>query len=198
MPRREYPRSRRIWMQATLCVVFAGSVALAQLVVVHHRGSRLATPVTATAMGPIKRMSLPTGWVVRSHDKSPVFLIDQEPDKPDMQGRTLTGSWEQLPKNVPVREYLQTSQLSDPDVRVVSFANDADEEIQMGDGTGVVMATTRSGGTGVRQIRVKWIACTVRPDGKAITLELDCPENSDPEADKQTLIEWAQSMEFRN
>lgn len=182
-------------MQVTLSVIFAGSVALAQIVVVHHHHSAHQGTSIATGLGPLKRMNLPLGWVIRSHDKAPVFLFDQEPDRPEQQGRTLTGTWEQLPKVISVQDYLQSTQLADLEVRVVAVDGHADEQIQMGDGMGVLIATTH--GSGPEKPQITWIACTIRPDGKAITLVLDCPESTDPAADKQTLLETAQSMQFR-
>jgi hypothetical protein len=183
-------------MQVALCVIFAGTVGLAQVVVVHHRHASMAATSSSRPLGPVKRMNLPTGWVIRSHDKDPVFLFDQEPDRPEQRGRTLTGKWQRLPQAIPIDEYLQTSQLADPEVRVVSIDGKAQQEIQMGDGPGILMATTRS--TEMELPAIKWIACTIRPDGTAITLELDCPGDSDPAADKQVLLDSAQSMEFRD
>jgi hypothetical protein len=183
-------------MQATLCVIFAGSVALAQMVVMHHRGGSEPDAREDTSFGPVERMVPPAGWVQRSHDgRNRSFLVYQEPEKPGQKPRILRYRWEQLSRVVPLREYLLANEVVGHSVDQVIFEGHLEEEFQLEEGVGVLIATTPAGGA---QSRMRWIACTILPDGKAITLEMDCPEVREAAADKQTLLDTAQSMEFRN
>lgn len=179
-------------MQVALCVIFAGSVALAALVTHERRALGDGTELTGShgELGPIRQIVVPSGWV-HFPGRGPVVFRAQEPDRTDHDGRTLTCSCTRLAGAVSPLEYLQATLLAGPRVRIISQV----QEINMCGVTGALLAIDHSSADGFQ-----WIACCVLPSGWVITLLLDCPGNdlNALNEDGQTLQDIAASIELRN
>jgi hypothetical protein len=202
MGRWEYPTSRRILMQLVLWIIFGASVGLAALVT-HDRqtrnGNRLADVRYVGRIG----VKLPTGWILQRENQGNVLLVASEPDTADQKGRQITIRRHKVDPTVSPEQFLESSGLLTGTLRLVSTdpAANIAEPITIANQPGVMLSVKKPLGSPSApdsDYETELFAVSVRPSGLGISLELDCPGDSDPEADRQTLIDIAQSMDVQD
>ena len=191
-------------MQVALCAVFAGSVGLASIVT-RQRLSAGSIRLEATRWYGRVGVQAPAGWSLESENQGSILLVVQEPDlvveAGEKQGRRLTVRRAQLEPPVSAEAYLKSSGLVRGTRPLAIEGTDSSESITIAGTTGIVRPVVRPVGISLFSpptYETQWIACIVRPNGLAITLLLDCPDNSDPQADKRVLRDIASGIEVRD
>jgi hypothetical protein len=191
-------------MQAVMCLIFCASVGLAQYVIHERRLSGSSRLGVVLHGGPLD-VKLPRGWKTVLDKRGSLPLVAIEPDSTDRKGRRLTIRCQKLTTLISSEEYLQASGLLNgterPEVRADPAANVADPITIAGD-PGVVLAVLRPtggflgiGATGYEKVL---FAASVRPSGLAVSLELQCSEDSDADDDAQTLSDIAAAMSVQD
>ena len=186
-------------MQAVMCIIFFASMALAQLVIHERRLSGSSWLGVVLHAGPVD-VKLPKGWKSVWDKRASLPLVAIEPDSAERKGRRLTVRCQKLGAIVSSEEYLQISGLLNGSERPDSSdpsGNVADPITISGD-SGVVIAVLRPTGgffgIGATRYEKVLFAASVRPSGLAVSLELQCSEDSDQEDDEQMLNEIAAAM----
>ena len=190
-------------MQGVLCIVFGGSVALAALLT-HQRKLQGNTHLGgARSIGNIS-VRLPASWRLEAINHGDNLCIAAEPNTADKKGRKLIIRRFAVDPAVTSAEFLETSGLLDGTVRMVPAdpgANVADPLI-IANCAGVMLQVKRPQRTflfmRVNDDVPELIAVSVRPSGLAISLQLECPEETEIDNDdEETLREIAAAIEVR-
>ncbi len=177
-------------MQAVLCVVLAGSLALAEWVV-HDRTVNGVTRLAAIEFfGPIG-VRLPQGWLLKKQSvHASIRVMVEEPAADETSGETpgrmLNLIAEKVPTGMSAESYLAAGNV---------IATDP-EPINIGPIKGILVArpvTDIQSFFSPGPIQTEWqlIACGVDPNGMAIKIVLQWPlsANDDVEGQKQFLRE---------
>lgn len=185
-------------MQGVLCLIFIASLGLAALVT-HERklqgNTRLAGIRYAGSIG----VKLPAGWALERENQGNILFVASEPDTPEKKGRTLTVRKHKVDPTQSSEEFLQSSGLLRGTLRLVATDPNANLAlpITIADQPGVMLAVKKPLGflfLPTTDYETNWFAASVRPSGLALSLQLECPDDSDPEEDRQTLTEIAAAI----
>jgi hypothetical protein len=182
-------------MQGVLFLVFCGSVGLAQFVIHQHRINGNNRLTAARYVGTIS-IKLPKGWEVERENQGSVLLVAVEPDSTESDGRQLTIRRNDLDKWISPEEFLQTSGLLRNTEQVADQGTNLTEKLMVAGVPGVLLVQAKRMNSVRSEILL--FAASVRPSGLAISLELDCPDDSDLQDDIQTLREVAGAMNLRD
>jgi hypothetical protein len=178
-------------MQAVLCLVFAGSIGLAALVSREYRGK----PTGIQHLGPVG-VEVPEGWILQPVNRGPVLCVALEPDSADKKGRRLTIELRKVDPDLPPGEFLQSSGLLRGTFRQAPPADptaNIAESITIAGLPGIMLRVLDP-----TEQETELFAASVRPSGLAISLRLECPDDSDPPGDVQTLRQIAAAMTVRD
>ncbi len=190
-------------MQAVLCLILLVSVGLAGLVT-HERRVNRYTHLAGVRYVESIGVRLPAGWILERADRGQVLFVAHEPDLADRKGRRIIVEKHQVEPGQSAVDFLQNSGLLSGTERLTSGDSDESviEPLTVADMPGVMLAVKRPIGgflffrpTGYE---IEFFAASVRPSGLAISLRLDCPLDSDPQDDQQTLRDIAGAMEVQD
>jgi hypothetical protein len=192
-------------MQGVLCLIFGATVGLAAFVTHERRISGNSHLGTIQFVGNVGAR-LPRGWDVEKRDAKAtglILMVATEHDANGKKGRKITIRKHVLDTLVSSEEFLGTSGLlrgTDP------FSEDADANtatpITIAGESGVMLRARRPVG-GFLFIRgteeeIVFFAASVRPSKLAISLEMACPDDSDPLGDQILLDDVAAAMEVQD
>ena len=183
MRRREYSPRLRFWLlQGTLCLVLAGTLALARVVQRMSEPDHDAELAQALAeIGPLKlRMLGPVGWL---EQRSPDGMTLLEHGTEERRGRRLR-IWHSYGTIFmsPLEFLVRSGELSTADAAILLSASGSPEKparlgtITMAGSSGVVVSQTRlfRGIPGQPSaVRSETVAATVLPTGDALLIRLD-------------------------
>jgi hypothetical protein len=178
-------------MQATMCAIIFASVGLAELSIRYHQsvdgsGKLVSVDFNHRALRGV--VHLPAEWVLQKGEMvGPTVFVAHVRGTPEHPGRKLICRVQQLPEVIPPEQYLQTTDIFSGNAPLVV------EPVTMGGVAGVMLEVSRET---VEESQNQWIACCVLPDGKAVTLIMDCPATDDPDTDRQTFHDIVSSIEF--
>jgi hypothetical protein len=203
MPRTEYPKSRRLLMQAVLFIIFGASVGMAQYVIHQRRVSGNTHLAAMRYVGQVG-VQLPRGWMLVRENQGSILWMATEPDTTERKGRRITIRQQKLQTLVSSEEFLQNSRLLDGTERIIRTdpASNVAAPITIAGDSGVMLTVIKpvGGFLGFGQTEAEKVlfAASVRPSGLALSLELECPEDTDPQDDEMTLTEIAAGIDVRD
>ncbi len=187
----QYPRWRRIVMQATLWLILGCATGLAALVTHHRIGANHVDLAKAFSFGQLK-IRLPAEWAVaQGDDDSLHFIGPEDPDFGDRLELAVLG--EQLNQRISPAELLSRSRLlpgtftggddDSPPLRAVTLAGSP----------GVMVKVLRLHRTQEmnQQPHEELIVAAVLPSDLAIVLQMDCPRPDDDGAAEELIREVA-------
>jgi hypothetical protein len=188
----QYPRWRRYVMQAALCVVLGGTIALAALV--NHQ-IRLKQQVTLDPPRTYSDLSvrLPANWELTVDDSGSTLILHASEPGPKPYGRKLLILRQRTSEFISPMEYLTRLEAWTPRL-AVSEGNHPMEPIEILGWPGVLLARPAQAapnGTGVQPKLVQ--ACAVLPTREAILIRLEGAEPLDP-GDRQLVRDIAASL----
>jgi hypothetical protein len=179
-------------MQVTLCAILCLTLGLSALVS-RNRGN---LPFAGARNFGQWRVELPRGWVIPRRTVLPLIVEAKEPAA-EHEGRTILVRTEQKNPGLSPEEYLDNSGLLQGAVEAVGESDPI--SIPVAGTTGVLMQRQRAMQmdadlpAGYQPV---WFAAGVLPNGRAISIELDCPDEMDPIADKMLIEKTAASLHF--
>ena len=189
-------------MQGVLCLILCGSVGLTALVKHVHllNGPSLAGIRYVNGVG----LKAPAGWIFQRENQGLVLFVVVEPDSQDKKGRRLIIRKEKTDPSISPEDYLESSGLFSGPIRLIPADPSANlaRPITIA-GLPGVMLPVRKHVVGIPFLidpvnETDFFAASVRPSGTAVSLQLECPDESDPQDDLELLYTVAAAMDVQD
>jgi hypothetical protein len=179
-------------MQLTLGMILAGTLGLAMLV--SHRKMAVKLSVARNAGNLSAR--LPIGWVLEAENEPPVMFEIREPASANRPGRVMVIRSERVRAGTNTLQYLKDHSLLHGTAEVLGGEETSPvtiagvpgklvqrrREMPVDDADGPAISAT------------VWIAVGVLASGEAVSIELACPMEIDPDADKAIITSTAEDL----
>ncbi len=189
-------------MQAVMCGIFTVSVSLA-VVVTHHLRSTGGIRLAGGRHVDNIAVKLPAGWLLEHEgdgSRDPVLFIAHEPDTEQLKGRRITVRRYKVQPGISSQAFLNESGLLQGTERRIKAdpAENMPVAITLAGEPGVLETAVRPTGDDPADGQTELFAASVRPSGLAIILQLECPDDTDPDGDELMLRKIASEIEVRD